>query len=389
MVRISEFAAAASPDRAIRPELSEPSPLVTDPLTAPTSLPLANSTLGNTLPSGSSGTFLSCVIPIYNEADNIGPLCERIAAACAGAGIAAYEVILVENGSWDGSDALITALHARDSRFKMVQLSRNFGYQGAISAGLAHARGEWISILDGDQQDPPELIPVFLAKAKEGFDVVYGTRVKRDETLFRRVAYAAFYRLWKATARIKVPLDAGDFCVMHRRVAMCIAAMPERQRFVRGLRAWSGFRQTGVPYERPGRTEGETKFNFGSMVGLALDGILAYSFVPLRLMFLSGVVVATAAVALGTIQAILRIMAWSGYGEDMFGVLPPGLTQINVLITFLLGFNILCVGVLGEYVGRIYEEVKQRPIFIVRRALVDDRPADEPTGEAPEISIPA
>jgi dolichol-phosphate mannosyltransferase len=330
---------------------------------------------------------LSCVIPIYNEAANIEPLCSRIAAAFAEHDIEEFEVLLIENGSWDESAELIQRRHFADSRFKMIQLSRNFGYQGAISAGLAHFRGEWVAILDGDQQDPPELIPTFLSKAKEGFDVVYGVRAKRQETLFRRAAYAAFYRLWKATARIKVPLDAGDFCVMHRRVAASIAAMPERQRFVRGLRAWSGFRQTGIPYNRPQRAEGETKFDLNSMVGLALDGILAYSVVPLRLMFISGVIVAAGSVLIGTVQAILRIMTWMGWDESHFGVMPPGLTQINVLLTFLLGFNILCTGVLGEYIGRIYEEVKQRPIFIVRRSLLGTGPRSTLSAEGSDTRL--
>ena len=322
------------------------------------------------VPAPKSGQpILSFVIPAYNEAPNIPPLCSRIAATCAAHGIARYEVMLVENGSWDGSDEVIQSLHEADGRVKMLQLSRNFGYQGAISAGLAYASGEWVAILDGDQQDPPELIPVFLAKALEGFDVVYGIRAKRAEGWFKRTAYRLFYRLWKATAQIAVPLDAGDFCVMHHRVARAIGAMPERQRFLRGLRAWSGFRQVGIPYERLGRAVGETKFGLGGMISLALDGILAYSVVPLRLMTWAGLFVSASAFTLGTVQAIFRLMAWSGLPAPP-GVLPPGLTQINVLITFLLGFNILCVGVLGEYVGRIYEEVKQRPIFLVRASLL-------------------
>lgn len=314
---------------------------------------------------------ISFVIPVYNEAENIRPLCERIARTFAAHRLDAYEVIFVENGSWDRSEEFIRALHTEDSRVKMLQLSRNFGYQGAISAGLSHARGEWIAILDGDQQDPPELIPSFLERALEGYDVVYGVRVKRAEGWFKRMAYRTFYRLWKATAQIAVPVDAGDFCVMHRRVAQAIVAMPERQRFLRGLRAWSGFRQTGIRYERQGRAVGETKFGLGAMVSLALDGLLAYSVIPLRLMTWAGLVVSATAFLIGTVEALLRIVSLLGVAQPP-GVLPPGLTQINVLITFLLGFNILCIGILGEYVGRIYEEVKQRPIFLVRATLLGD-----------------
>jgi dolichol-phosphate mannosyltransferase len=313
---------------------------------------------------------------MYNEADNVGPLCDRIAAMCEAEGIRSFEVILVENGSWDRSEEMIRARHARDPRFKMIQLSRNFGYQGAISAGLSHARGTWVSVLDGDQQDPPELIPTFLERALEGFDVVYGVRIKRAEGWVKRTSYRAFYRLWKATAQIAVPVDAGDFCVMHRRVARAIVSMPERQRFLRGLRAWSGFRQVGVPYHRPGREIGETKFGITSLVSLALDGLLAYSVIPLRLMTWAGLFVSAAAFLIGILQASFRIMPMLGLDPPL-GVVPPGLTQINVLITFLLGFNILCVGILGEYVGRIYEEVKQRPIFLVRSALLGENDAGQ------------
>lgn len=315
--------------------------------------------------------FLSCVIPVYNEAANIEPLCRRIERTCRESDIAKYEVIIVENGSWDESETIIRRLHSENPRVKMLQLSRNFGYQGGISAGLAYARGEWVAVLDGDQQDPPELIPAMLDRAKEGFEIVYGVRARRSEGMTRKLAYAAFYRFWKATARIKVPLDAGDFCVMHRRVVACITSIPERQRFVRGLRAWCGFRQTGIEYERGPRSGSESKFDLLGMINLSLDGLLSYSVVPLRLMTLSGFLVAFLAFITGMLHVSLRVIAWIGF-PPMFGLLPPGLTEINLLVTFLLGFTILCVGIVGEYVGRIYEEVKQRPIFIVRTKLFSD-----------------
>lgn len=310
-------------------------------------------------------------MPVYNEAKNVEPLCRRIEQTCQDSRIDRYEVILVENGSWDESEAIIRRLHRENPRIKMLQLSRNFGYQGGISAGLAHARGEWVAVLDGDQQDPPEQIPKMLERAREGFDVVYGIRARRNEGLAKKLAYAAFYRLWKVTARIKVPLDAGDFCIMHRKVVACITSIPERQRFVRGLRAWCGFRQAGIEYERQARSESESKFNLRSMINLSLDGLLSYSIVPLRLMTLSGFFVAFSAFIIGTVHALLRVMAWLGF-PPLPGVLPPGLTEMNLLVTFLLGFNILCVGILGEYIGRVYEEVKQRPIFVVRSKLFGD-----------------
>jgi len=209
-----------------------------------------------------------------------------------------------------------------------------------------------------------------LDRAKEGFEIVYGVRARRSEGMTRKLAYAAFYRLWKATARIKVPLDAGDFCVMHRRVVVCITSIPGRQRFVRGLRAWCGFRQTGIEYEHGPRSGSESKFDLLGMINLSLDGLLSYSVVPLRLMTLSGF----RAFITDLVYSALRVLAWIGF-PLMLGLLPLGLTEINLLVTFLLGFTILCIGVVGEYVGRIYEEVKQRPVFVVRTKLFGD---DEP-----------
>lgn len=314
---------------------------------------------------------LSCVIPIYDEEDNIRPMCQRIAAALEASGLSAFEVVFVENGSHDRSADEIRRQHQMDPRFKMVQLSRNFGYQGGISAGLDHARGEWVAVLDGDQQDPPELIPQLLRRAQEGFDVVYGIRARRQASAWKRVAYSAFYRVWRASAEIQVPPDAGDFCVMHRRVVRAISAMPERQRFVRGLRAWAGFKQTGIPYDRPSRAEGTTKFGLAGMFSLAFDGLLSYSLAPLRFITLVGLGIAGLSFLVGAAEVLIRIAGWLRIGSGSL-VLPPGLTQINFLVTFLMGFNILVVGVVGEYVGRIYDEVKQRPIYIVRDRLLDD-----------------
>ena len=312
--------------------------------------------------------LLSFVSPCFNEAENIEALVTRIAAACKAAGIERWESILVENGSVDGSAALMERLHASEPRVRMVQLSRNFGYQGAITCGLAHARGEFVAVLDGDLQDPPELVPKFLDKANEGFDVVYGVRKKRQEGPAKRFAYWAFYRLWKATSDVQVPLDAGDFCVMRRNVVDVLVSLPEKQRFQRGLRAWSGFRQTGYEYERDARAAGETKFNLRGMVALALDGLIAYSVVPLRMMMLLGAVITFGALALSVAQGVARVLAYAGMAV-VPGFLPPGLTQINLLLTSLIGFNTLCIGVVGEYVGRIYAEVKQRPVYVVKRTL--------------------
>jgi len=318
-----------------------------------------------------SGPELSFVIPAFNEAENLEPLSRRLERVCAGLGIDRYEILYVENGSIDDSEVILRRLHGGNQRIKMVQLSRNFGYQGGISAGLAYVRGTWIVVMDGDQQDPPELIPEMLAKAKQGYEVVYGIRTKRQDSLAKRIAYKAFYRLWRATAQIAVPVDAGDFCVMHRKVVDCINSLPERQRFIRGLRSWSGFRQAGIEHERQSRKGGKSKFNLAGMVGLALDGLLSYSVAPLRFMTFSGLFVASLSFFVGILQAIFRILNWLGIAT-IPGILPPGLTQINLLVTFLLGFNILCLGIVGEYIGRIYEEVKQRPLFVVKAQLPEE-----------------
>ena len=313
--------------------------------------------------------LLSFVIPAFNESDNIGPLLTRIVAACDAHGIRDFEAVFIENGSSDGSDAILHDLHRTDPRVKMIQLSRNFGYQGAITAGLRFARGQWVALLDGDQQDPPELLLEMLERAREGYDVVYGIRKKRKEGLLMRLAYKAFYRLWRMTANIKIPLDASEFSVMSRRVVDVMNGLPERQRFTRGLRAWSGFRQTGIQYDRDSRGEGETKFSLFGNISLAMDALFAFSIVPIRVTIMLGflVTVVSLLVALGnTFFWFLRLFDPAADA----GTLPRGLTQTNLMFSILFGMVLLCLGVIGEYVGRIFEEVKNRPVFIVRDKLL-------------------
>ena len=201
---------------------------------------------------------LSVVIPCFNEADVLPLLRKRLVAALEPTG-AQWEVVFVDDGSFDGTFEHLAAMHREDGRFKVLSFSRNFGHQTAISAGLAHATGEAVAVMDADLQDPPEILPAALAKLKEGYDVVYAVRRQRKEGLLKRGAYALFYRLLKAVAEIDIPLDSGDFCLMNRRVVDVLKQMPERNVFVRGLRAWSGFRQFGLDYERQARAAGETK----------------------------------------------------------------------------------------------------------------------------------
>ncbi len=317
---------------------------------------------------GGRRKLISYVAPCFNEKENIRPLCQRISNLYPQSTEFDVEIILVENGSSDNSDELIRDLHRSDPRIKMLKLSRNFGYSGAISAGLQHARGDWIVILDGDQQDPPELVPAMIEKALEGFDVVYGVRTKRHGSRLKSFLYGWFYRLYRLMADIDVPLDAGEFCVMRRSVVDAINDMPERQRFVRGLRAWVGFRQTGFPYVRDARAEGGTKFRLRSMINLGLDGLLSFSVLPLRLTLIAGVITAALSILLGLAQGLIQLAKWAGM-TGLVLVLPPGLTQTNIIMTFLFGITISCLGVVGEYVGRIYSEVKRRPLFLVEEKL--------------------
>jgi polyisoprenyl-phosphate glycosyltransferase len=229
----------------------------------------------------------SIVIPIYNEHEIIPELHRRVKSVIDHLDDQT-EVILVDDGSRDDTFLQVTELNRSDPRFKVLRFSRNFGHQVAISAGLAHATGDAVILMDGDLQDPPEILPQFIAKWKEGFDVVYAIRKKRKENIFKRMAYASFYRLMKKLSYLEIPLDSGDFCLMDKRVAKVVNAFPERNRFVRGLRTWAGFRQTGLEYERDARFAGEPKYTFGKLVRLAYDGIFSFSTAPLRLAVYAG-----------------------------------------------------------------------------------------------------
>ena len=230
---------------------------------------------------------ISVVVPVHNEAENLPELYGRLSSVLGEVG-AAYEIIVVNDGSTDGSLPLLRDLHARDPRVKVVNLARNFGHQIAISAGLDYARGEGIVMMDADLQDPPEVIPEFIRKWNEGYQVVYGTRRERKENIFKRFAYALFYRLLRQVSAVDIPLDSGDFSLIDARVADVMRSMPERSRFVRGLRSWVGFKQIGIEYPRSSRHSGQPKYTFGKLVKLALDGLISFSMLPLRTRGLHG-----------------------------------------------------------------------------------------------------
>ena len=301
----------------------------------------------------------SLIIPVYNEQETIPTLYDRVKKVIDTLDAPA-EVIIVEDGGTDGTFELLKEIHRRDKRFKVLSFSRNFGHQVAISAGIEHAMGNAVMIIDGDLQDPPEVLPQFIAKWKEGYDVVYAVRTKRKEIIFKRAAYAAFYRLLKRLSYLNVPLDSGDFCLMDKRVVEAMRKLPERKRFVRGLRTWVGFRQVGLAYERERRFAGEPKYTFGKLLGLAYDGIFSISSTPLRVAVYIGFGLAVLAF-LGGVLVI--------YDKLANGIAIAGWSSTIVIITFLGGVTLATLGMIGEYVSRIYDEVKSRPLYIVREKL--------------------
>lgn len=311
--------------------------------------------------------MISIVIPLLNEQENIQNLYNRLVNAST-TWNEDFEVILVNDGSTDDSPRLLDELANSDSRFKIIHFSRNFGHQPAISAGIKHAKGDAVVIMDGDLQDPPEELKVFLDKWKEGYDVVYAIRTKRKEGFFKKLAYATFYRLLRAISDIKIPLDSGDFCVMDKKVVAAINhEMPEHIRFVRGLRAYAGFKQVGVAYERQERAAGEVKFTFKKLIKLALDGLFGFSTFPLRMATYLGLMVAFPSFLMGVFFILHRVLNFKILGYSPQDT--PGIATLAVAIFFLSGVMLIILGIIGEYIGRIYIEVKKRPFYIIDKVV--------------------
>ena len=308
--------------------------------------------------------LLSVVVPCYNEEEVIGLTHERLLAALGGDSGFELEIVYVNDGSRDRTEALVNDLAARDRRVKAVSFTRNFGHQAAVSAGLKYASGDVVAVIDADLQDPPEVVGAMLAKWRQGYDVVYGVREKRKEHLGKRLAYALFYRVYRFLASIEVPLDSGDFSLMGRRVVDVMNSLPEKNRFVRGLRSWSGFAQTGIAYERSPRAAGEPKYGLLKLARLAFDGIVNFSTAPLTLIFWLGVTTAALALLAAVLYLGARIL-----DVPIFGHAPgeaPGFTTLILTVLFLGGVQLISVGILGQYLGRIYEETKMRPTFLVK-----------------------
>jgi polyisoprenyl-phosphate glycosyltransferase len=306
---------------------------------------------------------LSVVIPVYEEEANLPMLYERLTPVMAETE-PNYEIIFVDDGSHDHSVEVMRDLAARDPHISVVELSRNFGHQIAISAGLDYAQGDGVIIMDADLQDPPEVLPQFIAKWRDGHEVVYAIRAQRKEGWFKRGLYALFYRMLQRIANIDIPLDAGDFCIMDRRVVDILNGMPERNRFVRGIRSWVGLDQIGLEYERQSRYAGRVKYSYRRLVYLALDGLISFSFVPLRMITIVGFVISAISILMAISYTIQKVTV---------GLDPPGFATTIVAIFFLAGIQLITLGVIGEYVGRIFEEVKQRPLYIVRRVTGAER----------------
>lgn len=302
---------------------------------------------------------LSIVIPIFNEDQVFGQLLKRLDSALQ-AFRPGLEIIFVNDGSSDNSKQLINAAAQNDCAVCGVHLSRNFGHQSAVSAGLAHATGDIVVVMDADLQDPPELIRDMVKRIDSGDDVVYAVRRTRKEGMLKVACYRLFYRILKYVSKLDIPLDSGDFAAMNRRVVDTINAMPEYNRFIRGIRSYAGFKQSAIYYDRDSRAAGEPKYNFFGLMKLAGDGVFAFSEYPLRLASFAGAVVALLSFIGG-----LLLLFWRLFSEQQL----PGFATLAVSIFFLGGVQLICIGVLGEYVGRIYNEVKRRPTYIVESTV--------------------
>jgi glycosyltransferase involved in cell wall biosynthesis len=308
---------------------------------------------------------MSVVIPVFYSAAIFPTLYRRIVASLTDC-VTSFEIIAVVDGCTDTSAAVIESIHVLDPRLKLIEFSRNFGNQMAITAGLKHSSGEIVVVIDDDLEDPPEVIPDMLAKANEGFDVVYAVRKKREITWLRNRLFKVYYRIFSKLSNFDVPEDVGDFCLMRRPIVDVLNSMPESHRYIRGLRSWAGFRQTGIQFNREARHSGQSGFNLVRYLRFAFDGIFSFSHVPLVLSTYLGFIISSISFLVGFVFVVAKLM----------GLLPdiPGWTSVLVLILFTGGVQMLSVGILGQYIGRIYDEAKRRPPYIVKHSLGLDIP---------------
>jgi len=311
---------------------------------------------------------ISVVVPVYNEEGVLPELLRRLRIVLDGILGGPHEIVVVDDGSTDRTAKILQEEAQDDDRLVGITLSRNFGHQAALTAGLDHVSGDVTIVMDGDLQDPPEIIPKFLQKYERGNDVVYAQRVRRKEPWPLRLCYFTFYRLMDSLSDIHVPLDAGDFGLMSRRVIVQLRRMPEHHRYLRGMRSWVGFRQIGVPVERGERHSGGSKYGLVGLLKLAFDGIFAFSIIPIR---------AAALVGGGVTFLSALYVLYALYAKLFLHVSPQGFTALLVAVTFLSGIVLFFLGVIGEYVGRIYEETKARPQYVIGRVVGNPKTESE------------
>ena len=304
---------------------------------------------------------LSVIVPCYNEQDVLRATHERLTSVLAGLSWLDYELIFINDGSHDDTQVILAQLQRIDPHIRVLLLSRNFGHQIAVTAGLEEAAGDAVVIIDADLQDPPEVIPQMIQLWRDGNDVVYGLRIERQgESKFKRWTAKVFYRLINRLSETKMPFDAGDFRLLDRRVVQVINEMPERARFVRGMVSWAGFQQISLPYERAARHAGRSKYPLTKMVSFAMDGIISFSLVPLKLAIWTGFLAMGIAIA-GIIAAIIDRLTEKNIAR--------GWASLFVAVLFMGGVQLVSLGILGEYLGRIYTEVKRRPLYVIQERL--------------------
>lgn len=308
----------------------------------------------------------SVIVPMYNEEEVLAETVHRLRQALEATKVV-WEVILVNDGSRDKTGALLREVCSQDPRFRLVDFSRNFGHQVAITAGMDYAGGQCMVIIDGDLQDPPELIPDMMAKWREGYDIVYGKRTSREgDSAFKKLTAKVFYRLLRAVTDVEIPVDTGDFRLIDRKVAETLKQVPERNRYVRGLMAWIGFRQTALEFERAERFAGTTKYPLSKMLKLAADGILSFSFKPLKIATVLGSLISA-----GSFLYLFVVLLQRLFRPDS---VTSGWSSLIAVTLLLNGLTLLILGIMGAYIGRIYDEVKNRPLYIVRDAVnLEDR----------------
>lgn len=312
--------------------------------------------------------MVSIIIPVFNERETLPEIHRRITDAMALAG-EPYEILFVNDGSSDGSREILLSLAGRDSRVRALHLARNFGHQIAISAGVDAARGDSVVLMDGDLQDPPELLPEMVGRWKSGSEVVYMVKRTRKEHVVKRVLFHSFYELMRRMSTIPIPLEAGNFSLLDRKVVDVLRAMPERNRYIAGMRAWAGFRQTGIEFDRDARFAGTPHMTITRLFRLAFDGLFSFSNVPLRAAMYVGMTTALVSFFMGVV--VLYIKLFTDHAT-------PGWASPVVSILFIGGLILVTLGIIGEYIGRIYDEVKRRPLYIIQ----------EKTGFGPDEAHP-